>query len=167
MKIYNAVIAAVLASEKSYEYDFTDVFQAHEFVTKTADQLFNNLSFKTKRSKYTKNFKWFIENKLLCNLPVSLMIHSSHFLVKRHCGKRLEGRITAGTLRALQNNPGSGGLHGIGQRRCAKSQELSVSNETVQIMKDLADDENANLRDTMVSFKVSFLSKYFWISLSY
>ena len=55
MKIYNAVIAAVLASEKSYEYDFTDVFQAHEFVTKTADQLFNNLSFKTKRSNYNKN----------------------------------------------------------------------------------------------------------------
>ena len=75
MKIYNAVIAAVLASEKSYEYDFTDVFQAHEFVTKTADQLFNNLSFKTKRSKYNKNFKWLIENKLLCNLPVNLMIH--------------------------------------------------------------------------------------------
>ena len=55
MKIYNAVIAAVLASEKSYEYDFTDVFQAHEFVTKTANQLVNNLSFKTKRSNYNKN----------------------------------------------------------------------------------------------------------------
>ena len=59
--------------------------------------------------------------------------------------------MTAATLRALQNNPGSGGLR---QRRCAKSQELSVSNKTVQIMKDLADDENPNLRDAMVSFKV-------------
>ena len=73
MKIYNAVIAAVLASEKSYEYDFTDVFQAHEFVTKTANQLVNNLSFKTKRSNYNKKFKWLIENKLFCNLPVNLI----------------------------------------------------------------------------------------------
>ena len=57
MRIYNAVIADVLASVKSYEYDFTDVFQAHELVTKTADQLVNNISFKTKGSKYNKNFK--------------------------------------------------------------------------------------------------------------
>ena len=89
-------------------------------------------------------------------------------LGKRRCGKLLEGRMTKGTLRALQNNPGSDGLQPgplpgrtNGQRRCAKSQKLSVSNKTVQIMKDLADDENANLWDTMVSFKVSFLSMYF------
>ena len=88
-------------------------------------------------------------------------------LGKRRCSKLLEGRMTKGTLRALQNNPGSDGMQMImpgiynGQRRCAKSQKLSVSNKTVQIMKDLADDENANLWDTMVSFKVSFLSMYF------
>ena len=55
MKIFNAVIAAAFASEHSYEYDFTDVFQAHDFVTKTAGQLFNNLSFTTNRGKYPNN----------------------------------------------------------------------------------------------------------------
>lgn len=67
MKIFNVLIAAALASEKSYEYDFTDVFQAHEFVTKTADQLVNNLSFKTERRKYDKIFKWLIENCYFSN----------------------------------------------------------------------------------------------------
>ena len=75
MKIFNVVIAAALASEKSYEYDFTDVFQAHEFVTKTANQLVNNLSFKTERRKYNEIFKWIIGNKLFFKLPVNLLIH--------------------------------------------------------------------------------------------
>ena len=37
----------------SYEYDFTNVFQAHTFVTKTARELFDELSvnFKTARGK--------------------------------------------------------------------------------------------------------------------
>ena len=55
MKILNVAFAAALAAEKSYEYDFTDVFQAHHFVTKTADKLFKKFSFKTRSSKYRNN----------------------------------------------------------------------------------------------------------------
>ena len=55
MKILNAAIAAALATENSYEYDFTDVFRAHHFVTKTADKLFKKFSFTSRRSKYRYN----------------------------------------------------------------------------------------------------------------
>ena len=54
---------------------------------------------------------------------------------------------------ALSNNPGS---HGARRRRCAKSEEISVSNETVQVMKNLADDENASFRNAMVIFQIVF-----------
>ena len=39
-------------SHKMYEYDFTNVFEAHEFVTKTANHLFNNVMFNTDRGKF-------------------------------------------------------------------------------------------------------------------
>ena len=68
--------------------------------------------------------------------------------------KQLAGRITAASLRALQNNPGSPA--GFKKRRCAKSEQETVSNETVQVMKDLADNESADFRDAMVSFQKSF-----------
>ena len=70
-------------------------------------------------------------------------------LEKRVYGKQLAGRITAASLRALQNNPGSPA--GFKKRRCAKSQKVSVSDETVQLMKDLADNNSPDFRDAMVS----------------
>ena len=72
------------------------------------------------------------------------------FSEKRVYGKQLNGKITAASLRALQNNPGSPA--GFKKRRCAKSQKESVSNETVQLMKELADNNNPDFRDAMVSF---------------
>ena len=39
------VIATVVNAS---EFDFTDVFEAHEFVTKKADDLFNSYSFSAK-----------------------------------------------------------------------------------------------------------------------
>ena len=74
-------------------------------------------------------------------------------LEKRVAIKQLAGRITAASLRALQNNPGS--PDGFKKRRCVKSEQESVSNETVQAMKDLADNESADFRDAMVSFHKS------------
>ena len=70
-------------------------------------------------------------------------------LEKKLYQKQLDGRIAAASLRALQNNPGS--PDGFKKRRCAKSQNESVSNEVVQIMMDLSDNENADFRDAMVS----------------
>jgi len=105
-------------SHKMYEYDFTNVFEAHEFVTKTAAHLFNNVMFNTDREK-------------------------------RVYTKQLAGRITAASLRALQNNPGS--PDGFKKRRCAKSEQQSVSNETVRAMKDLADNKSADFRDAMAA----------------
>ena len=70
-------------------------------------------------------------------------------LEKRVYGKQLAGRITAASLRALQNNPGSPA--GFKKRRCAKSQQESVSDETVELMKTLADANNPDFRDAMVS----------------
>ena len=70
-------------------------------------------------------------------------------LEKKLYQKQLDNRITAASLRALQNNPGS--PDGFKKRRCAKSQNESVSNEVVQIMMDLSDNENADFRDAMVS----------------
>ena len=60
MKLFNAVIIAVVAAKgpttmpPSHEYDFTDVFEAHNFVTETARELFDQLSvnFETARGKY-------------------------------------------------------------------------------------------------------------------
>merc|ERR1712157_376547 len=96
-------------ARRMYEYDFTDVFEAHQFVTEEAAFLFTKVQFNTEREK-------------------------------RIYGKQLAGRITAASLRALQNNPGSPA--GFKKRRCAKSQKLSVSDDTVQLMKDLADLKN-------------------------
>jgi len=107
-------------SHKIYEYDFTDVFEAHEFVTKKADYLFNSVFFGTVKEK--KLYQ-----------------------------KQLDGRITAASLRALQNNPGSPA--GFKKRRCAKSQQESVSNETVQIMMNLSDNETADFRDAMAAME--------------
>ena len=150
MKIFNALIAAALASGNSYDYDFTDVFQAHDFVTKTAAVKFGNFSFKKRRSKYHNNSPF--KNVLFLRHPKCWIIFMS-FLAGRVLTKNLAGKITAASKRALSNNPGSsGGL----KRKCAKSQAISVSNETVQIMKNLADDgKNANFRDAMVSFEIS------------
>ena len=39
-------------SRPMYEYDFTDVFEAHEFVTKQADYLFNSVFFGTVKGKW-------------------------------------------------------------------------------------------------------------------
>jgi len=103
-------------ARRMYEYDFTDVFEAHEFVTKEAAYLFTKTGYKTEKEK-------------------------------RIYGKQLAGRITAASLRALQNNPGSPA--GFKKRRCAKSQKLSVSDDTVQLMKDLADHKNPDFRDSM------------------
>merc|ERR1712003_448506 len=66
---------------------------------------------------------------------------------KRVYGKQLQGRITDASLRALQNNPGSPA--GFKKRRCAKSQKESVSNETAELMKSLADNNNPDFRDAM------------------
>jgi hypothetical protein len=101
-------------SHKMYDYDFTDVYESHEFVTTTAKFLFNSVMFETDK-------------------------------LKKKYQKQLEGRITAKSLAALSNNPGSNG----GKRRCAKSDQLGVSNKTVQAMKDLADNENADFADAM------------------
>ena len=38
-------------SHKMYDYDFTDVYESHEFVTKTARFLFNGVMFDTDKSK--------------------------------------------------------------------------------------------------------------------
>ena len=70
-------------------------------------------------------------------------------LEKRVYGKQLAGRITASSKRALQNNPGSPA--GFKKRRCAKSQQESVSDETVELMKTLADANNPDFRDAMVN----------------
>ena len=43
----------------AYEFDFTDVFEAHEFLTKKADNLFNSLSFETDKSKFKFDFCFF------------------------------------------------------------------------------------------------------------
>lgn len=102
-------------SHNIYDYDFTDVFQAHEFVTNEAARLFGSVMFNTDKEK--KKFT-----------------------------KLLHGRITASSLRALKNNPGSDGPK---KRRCAKSEDISVSNNTVQMMKDLSDNENPDFRDAM------------------
>jgi len=101
---------------RMYEYDFTDVFEAHEFVTKEAAYLFTKVQFNTEREK-------------------------------RVYGKQLQGRITAASLRALQNNPGS--PKGFKKRRCAKSQKISVDDSTVELMKNLADNNNPDFRDAM------------------
>merc|ERR1712109_323975 len=105
-------------AKRMYEYDFTDVFEAHQFVIEEAEYLFTKVQFATEREK-------------------------------RVYGKQLKGKISAASLRALQNNPGS--PSGFKKRRCAKSEAESVSNETVQIMKDLADNENADFRDAMAA----------------
>jgi len=102
-------------SHKIYDYDFTDIFEAHEFVTKKADYLFNSVFFGTVKEK--KLYQ-----------------------------KQLDGRITAASLKALQNNPASAGSK---KRRCAKPETQSVSDEVVQIMMDLSDNENADFRDAM------------------
>ena len=47
MKILNAIFFAAVASENAYEYDFTNVFEAHDFITTTADQIFGSKTFKT------------------------------------------------------------------------------------------------------------------------
>lgn len=106
-------------SHKLYDYDFTDVFEAHEFVTTTAQFLFDNVQFDSPREK-------------------------------RVYSKQLAGRIIEASHRALSNNPGSSGPK---QRRCAKSQDESVSNETVQIMKDLYDNDQADFRDAMAAME--------------
>lgn len=103
-------------ARRMYEYDFTDVFQAHEFVTKEAGFLFTKVQFATEREK-------------------------------RVYGKQLKGRITKSSLKALQNNPGSPA--GFKKRRCAKSEAISVSNETVALMKALSDNESRDFRDAM------------------
>jgi len=103
-------------AKRMYEYDFTDVFEAHQFVIEEAEYLFTKVQFATEREK-------------------------------RVYGKQLKGKISAASLRALQNNPGSPA--GYKKRRCAKSQQISVSNETVQMMKDLADNNNPDFRDAM------------------
>jgi hypothetical protein len=100
---------------KMYKYDFTDVFESHQFVTETAAFLFTKVQFATVREK-------------------------------RVYGKQLKGRITASSLRALQNNPDSDGPK---RRRCAVGQNTSVSDATVQLMKDLADNESPDFRDAM------------------
>merc|ERR1711990_395357 len=84
-------------AKRMYKYDFTDVFDAHTFVTEEAAFLFTKVQFNTER--------------------------------------------------ALQNNPGSPA--GFKKRRCAKSQKESVSNETVELMKALADANNPDFRDAM------------------
>merc|ERR1712157_453307 len=103
-------------ARRMYEYDFTDVFEAHQFVTEEAAYLFTKVQFNTEREK-------------------------------RVYGKQLAGRITDASLRALQNNPGSPA--GYKKRRCAKSQKEPVSNETVELMKSLADNNNPDFRDAM------------------
>ena len=40
-------------SHKIYDYDFTDIFEAHEFVTKKADYLFNSVFFGTVKGTYS------------------------------------------------------------------------------------------------------------------
>ena len=50
MKI-SLVTMVVVNMVNAYESDFTNVFEAHEFLTNKADNLFNSLSFETDKSK--------------------------------------------------------------------------------------------------------------------
>lgn len=102
-------------SRQMYSHDFTDVFEAHEFITTTAAYLFNDVMFDTEAEK-------------------------------KKYSKQLSGRITASSLKALKNNPGSSGPK---KRRCAKSQNISVSDSTVRILQQLADNNNPDFRDAM------------------
>lgn len=105
-------------SHKIYEYDFTNVFEAHEFVITKADYLFSSVLFETakEKAKYQKRWLWVKEKSQV----------------------------------ALQNNPGSSGKK---KRRCAKSEQETVSDVTVRSMMKLADNERADFRDAMDSLE--------------
>ena len=42
-------------ARRMYKYDFTDVFEAHQFVTEEADYLFTKVQFNTERGSLTRN----------------------------------------------------------------------------------------------------------------
>ena len=43
-------------AKRMYEYDFTDVFEAHQFVTEEAAYLFTKVQFNTERGKFQTFF---------------------------------------------------------------------------------------------------------------
>lgn len=98
--------------------DFTNVFEAHQYITKQARYLFNAVMFESAKDK--KKFE-----------------------------KQLEGKIIRASQSALQNNPGSVGDK---KRRCAKSEQIPVSNDIVSKCTQLqskVDSMTADFSDAM------------------
>lgn len=108
-------------SYKTSNYDFTNVYETHSFLTKQAEYLFGSVNFEDnkKKKKYTK---------------------------------MLQGKIIGASLRALSNNPGSKGEK---QRRCAKSEALSVNPSLVNLCSEL--EQKVNLMEADFSDAMSGL----------
>jgi hypothetical protein len=105
-------------SHRTTKIDFTNVFEAHEYITKQAKFLFSSVMFDSDKDK--KRFE-----------------------------KQLEKKIIGASKSALTNNPGSSGAK---KRRCAKSEEITVSNAIVNkctALQTKVDSMDADFSDAM------------------
>ena len=126
--------------------DFTNVFDAHGWLADSAKTLFNSVMFRTDKGIFAN-----IINKYI----IKNIKHIIYFLDKKKFKKQLDGKITTSSRTALQNNPGSGA--GYKKRKCAKSQQISVSIALVEkchALQTKINQQDADFSDAMVSIKI-------------